>query len=136
MRPESQQRQPLMAARERKRRQSPLPGGLPAEGALRSPRAAREAGDGTEASTETLETLRKRRLSLAIDDETLADVVAFFGRATGLVFHLSDGIAADEVMIDLQLRDVTLESALSLMLRPRGLDYRIRNGVIEISPGS
>lgn len=81
--------------------------------------------------------LASMRISLDFTDARLSDVISYFREFSGLNFHLdSDAVAKEGDKVTLKLRDVTLKSALKLLLIPRDLVCTHRAGVLRIAPKS
>jgi len=81
--------------------------------------------------------LASLRISLDFKDARLDEVIAYFQEYSGLNFHLDADarakVDADGAKITLKLKDVSLSTALKLILNPRELGCVYRNGVIVIA---
>ncbi|HEY3227424.1 MAG TPA: hypothetical protein VGK61_10580, partial [Planctomycetota bacterium] len=69
----------------------------------------------------------------------LEDVIAYFQEYSGLNFHLDAGVAnsgQEPARVTLKVRDVTLKTALKLVLNPRDLVCVYRDGVLLVAPKS
>jgi hypothetical protein len=81
--------------------------------------------------------LASMRITLDFTDTRLSDVISYFREFSGLNFHLdSDAAAREGDKVTLKLKDVTLKSALKLLLNPRDLVCTYRTGVLRIAPKS
>jgi hypothetical protein len=91
-----------------------------------------------EAESRIRAALRDRRTTLEFVDTPLADVVDFLESFTKLDFELDlvaleeEGITAD-TPVTVRLNDVSLESALNLMLRPLNLTWVVEREVVQIT---
>ena len=76
------------------------------------------------------------KITLDFTNAKLDDVVAYFQEYSGLNFHLdADARAKEEegARVTIKLKDVTLKTALKLVLNPRDLGCVYRDGVILIA---
>jgi hypothetical protein len=80
------------------------------------------------------EALKTRKVSVIYQDTPLADVVRFFQSISDLNFVLDpkmEGVA--DIRIAIRVEDMPLNSALNLMLEPRGLAFCVKDGAVFIS---
>ena len=77
-----------------------------------------------------------QKITVHFEGTSLTDAIAFMRDATGLNFHISATVAdhAPDATVRLKLREVSVKSCLSLMLRPHGLSATWREGAIVIMP--
>jgi hypothetical protein len=94
-------------------------------------------------SRDPVQTLRDKLASIKLpsldfNNAKLDEVIAYFQEYSGLNFHLDPDARAKEGedggRITLRLKDVTLKTALKLLLNPRDLGAVYRDGVIVIAP--
>ncbi|MBS3821867.1 MAG: STN domain-containing protein [Phycisphaerae bacterium] len=87
--------------------------------------------------------LRQKRLdaplTLTVSDKPIGEVFWKLTRASNVRFTVTDETLAalpyaGQTHMDVQLRDVSLRAALRQMLRPHGLDWRIKDGVVQVVP--
>lgn len=106
----------------------------PAQDKEPSPRQASQATPG-----ELLAKLDHLKVTLEFRDTPLADVVDFIRdvAAVNILIDASvrDRYGADPVKVTLSVKDLPLRSALNLVLEPRGLTLRYRDGVLMVMTG-
>ncbi|HKS16104.1 MAG TPA: hypothetical protein VJU16_02270 [Planctomycetota bacterium] len=77
------------------------------------------------------------KITLDFKDARLDEVIAYFQEFSGLNFHLDADARAKEIAdgskVTIKLKDVTLRTALKLVLNPRDLGCVYREGVIVIA---
>lgn len=74
------------------------------------------------------------RISIDFTNARIGEVIAYFQEYSGLNFHLDPAVAAtDEAGVTIRLKDVTVRTALKLILRPRDLVCVYRNGVLVVA---
>ena len=86
---------------------------------------AAAAGDSREDVARKLET----KVSLSLRGARLADAIEVFRSVTGLNFVTADGA---ESVVHITLRDVSVRSALRLLLQPLDLGAVLEDGVVMI----
>lgn len=96
--------------------------------------AARAQEDGVDPARRTREKLASLRLDVDFSNAKVADVIAYFQEYSGLNFHLDSDVKDDAVT--LKVKNVTLKTALKLVLSPRDLGCVYRNGILHITPKS
>lgn len=69
--------------------------------------------------------IASRRVTLNFPSTPLSEVVQFLADITGLKLRLDDEVAASDPSVRLRVRQVTLEAALALCLRPHGLEFSL-----------
>ena len=69
--------------------------------------------------------IASRRVTLNFPGTPLSQVVQFLGDITGLKLRLDDEVAKSDPDVRLRVRQVTLEAALALCLRPHGLEFSL-----------
>ncbi len=83
------------------------------------------------------EKLGTMRISLDFNKARLDEVIAYFQEYSGLNFHLDADARAkeseDAERVTIRLKDVTLRTALKLVLAPRELGCVYRDGVILVT---
>ena len=94
--------------------------------------AARAQEDGVDPARRTREKLGSLRLDVDFSNAKVADVIAYFREYSGLNFHLDADVKDDAVTM--KLKNVTLRTALKLVLGPRDLGCVYRGGVLLITP--
>jgi hypothetical protein len=79
--------------------------------------------------------LSAMRITLDFSNAKLDEVIAYFQEFTGFNFHLDPAARAKEEdsRISIKLKDVTVMTALKLILKPRELGCVHRDGVIVIA---
>ncbi|HZN61386.1 MAG TPA: hypothetical protein VFC90_03175 [Planctomycetota bacterium] len=80
--------------------------------------------------------LATMKISLDFNNAKLDEVIAYFQEYSGLNFHLDPDARSkdgEESKVTLKLKDVTLRTALKLVLNPRDLGCVYRDGVIVIA---
>jgi len=80
--------------------------------------------------------LATMKISLDFNNAKLDEVIAYFQEYSGLNFHLDPDARSkdgEESRVTLKLKDVTLRTALKLVLNPRDLGCVYRDGVIVIA---
>jgi type II secretory pathway component GspD/PulD (secretin) len=75
--------------------------------------------------------LATRRVSMDFKDVSVDQVLEFMREVSGLNFVHSLS-SNDDRKTSFKAKDITLKGALSLMLKPLGLVYRVRDGYVEI----
>lgn len=76
--------------------------------------------------------LERTKVSVDFRDASISDAVDFFRDFSGMNIILGQGV--EDVRVSLKLKDVSLKSALKLMLHPHDLTATVREGVIVIVP--
>ena len=81
-----------------------------------------------------MEKLKSIRITIDMQDAPLTAIVDYIREISGLNIHIDTQAieAPDDVIISIKIRDATVESALSMMFRPRKLDYRVVDGAVMI----
>lgn len=81
------------------------------------------------------EILASRRISLDFQNARLGEVIAYLQEFSGLNFHIDAeaGKDRDDDRITLKVKDVSLRTALKLVLNPRDLGCVYRDGVIVVT---
>jgi hypothetical protein len=100
---------------------------------------ARAQEDPPDPARRIRERLAATRITIDFKDARLSEVVAYFQEFSGLNFHIEqDARDKDESAerITVKLKDVSMKSALRLLLHPRDLRCVLRNGVIVITARS
>lgn len=94
--------------------------------------AAQDGGDGARRAREILAT---RRITLDFTNARLDEVIAYLQEFSGLNFHIDADARKDreEDKVSIKLKDVTLRTALRLILNPRELACTYRDGVLVIT---
>jgi len=83
--------------------------------------------------------LASMRITLDFRDAKLEEVISYFQEYSGLNFHLDAGVAKEgqePARVTLKVRDVTLKTALKLVLNPRDLACVYRDGILLVAPKS
>ncbi|HZL72457.1 MAG TPA: hypothetical protein VFC86_08345 [Planctomycetota bacterium] len=82
--------------------------------------------------------LASLKITLDFTNARLDEVVAYFQEYSGLNFHLDPDVRTKEgedgSRVTIKLKDVTMKSALKLILNPRELGCIYKDGVIVIAP--
>lgn len=94
-----------------------------------------------EGSSDPVGKVRERistmRITIDFNNTRLEEVVAYLQEYTGLNFHLDADARAkegeDAAKVTLKLKDVTVKTALKLILNPRDLGCIYRDGVILVA---
>ncbi|HKS16103.1 MAG TPA: hypothetical protein VJU16_02265 [Planctomycetota bacterium] len=76
------------------------------------------------------------KITLDFKDARLEEVIAYFQEFSGLNFHLDPDARAkdgEETKVTIKLKDVTLKTALKLVLNPRDLGCVYKDGVIVVA---
>ena len=78
------------------------------------------------------------RVTLDFNQARLRDVITYLQEFSGLNFHVGADIDAkvDDDRVTIKVKDVTLKSALKLVLTPRNLGCVYRDGVLQVLPKS
>jgi hypothetical protein len=81
------------------------------------------------------EILASRRITLDFQGARLSEVIAYFQEFSGLNFHIDAeaGRDRDEDRIAIKVKDVSLRTALKLVLNPRDLGCVYRDGVLVVT---
>ena len=81
------------------------------------------------------EILGSRRITLDFQGARLSEVIAYFQEFSGLNFHIDAeaGRDRDEDRITIKVKDVSLRTALKLVLNPRDLGCVYRDGVLVVT---
>ena len=81
------------------------------------------------------EILASRRITLDFQNARLGEVIAYLQEFSGLNFHIDAeaGKDRDDDRISLKVKDVSLRTALKLVLNPRDLGCIYRDGVIVVT---
>ncbi|HEY3227423.1 MAG TPA: hypothetical protein VGK61_10575 [Planctomycetota bacterium] len=80
--------------------------------------------------------LASMRITLDFQNAKLEDVIAYFQEYSGLNFHLDAEVAKageEPARVTIKLKDVSLKTALKLVLNPRDLGCVYRDGVLLIT---
>jgi hypothetical protein len=104
--------------------------------ALAGAASAQEDPRGTLEVQRVRDKLATMKIDLDFTNAKLEDVVAYLQEYSGLNFHLDADARKDgdaEARITLRLKQVTIKSALKLILNPRDLGCVYRDGVILIT---
>jgi len=109
---------------------------LPRDWAERSARAEAEraevVADKGSAQRAAVERALRKKISIDAVEMPVSDIAAYFRQVGGVNIVVEKEAAPQTVT--LQLRDVTLESALEWVTRLTGLAHTIRNGCVHIGP--
>jgi len=93
--------------------------------------------DSSEAVRKIRDRISSMRITLDFNNAKLDEVIAYFQEFSGLNFHLDADARAKEgeegSKVTIKLKDVTLKTALKLVLNPRDLGCVYRDGVILIA---
>jgi len=101
--------------------------------------AAQDESVGSQEAGKVRDRLASMKITLDFKDAKLEEVIAYFQEFSGLNFHLDAGVAKEgqePARVTLKVRDVTLKTALKLVLNPRDLVCVYREGVLLIAPKS
>ena len=95
---------------------------------------------GTDSARVVRERLASLRLSIDFTNAKLEEAIAYFQEFSGLNFHLDASARAkdgeDVVRVTMKLKDVSMKTALKLILNPRDLGCVYRDGVIVVAAKS
>ncbi|HEY3226700.1 MAG TPA: hypothetical protein VGK61_06895, partial [Planctomycetota bacterium] len=86
--------------------------------------AAQEDSARTQELGKVRDRLASMKITLDFQNAKLEDVIAYFQEYSGLNFHLATEVAKsgeEPARVTLKVRDVTLKTALKLVLNPRDL---------------
>lgn len=93
--------------------------------------------DGEDAVRKIRERISTMRITLDFANSRLEDVISYFQEYSGLNFHLDaearTKLADEGARVTIKLKDVTLKTALKLILAPRDLACVYRDGVILVA---
>lgn len=88
------------------------------------------AGDGEETGTASaVGPFRGEPVTLDLRDADLRDVLRLLSEVSGLDFVLQPGVSG---RVTLRLTETPWDQALEVLLRSRGLDYRLEGGVLRV----
>lgn len=95
---------------------------------------ARAQDDAADSARRIRDRIASMRISIDFNNARIGEVVAYFQEFTGFNFHLDPAVAAnDEAGITIRLKDVSVKTALKLILRPRDLACVYRQGVLVVA---
>jgi len=80
--------------------------------------------------------LASMKITLDFQNAKLEDVISYFQEYSGLNFHLDAEVAKEgqeQARVNIKLKDVSLKTALKLVLNPRDLGCVYRDGVLLIT---
>jgi len=101
--------------------------------------AAQEEPAGSQEAGKIRDQLASMKITIDFKDAKIEEVIAYFQEFSGLNFHLDAGVARsgeEPARVTLKVRDVTLKTALKLVLNPRDLVCVYREGVLLVAPKS
>jgi hypothetical protein len=91
----------------------------------------------SESDEKILEKLKSIRVTIDIQNAPLTAIIGYFREISGLTLRIDARAIpkAEEEMISFKVQDIVMDGALRLMLGPRQLRYRVRDGVVWITAG-
>jgi len=90
------------------------------------------AGDGTR--EDALRKLQTMKVSLDFQDVKFSEAMDYLRDVTGVNLVLSPKVGDVDAKVRLKVRDLTVKSALKLLLSPRGLSATWKDGAVVILP--
>lgn len=90
----------------------------------------------TRADRAVLTKLKEFRITIDIQNSPLTAIIDYMRETSGLNFHLSGVPNPESQMISYKVENIVLDGALRLLLQPRSLAYRVKGGVVVITPSA
>jgi hypothetical protein len=95
---------------------------------------AEAAAGGDTAREDAIRKIHTMKVSLDFQDVRLSEAVDYLREVTGLNLVISPKVTDADAKVRLKLKDLTVKSALKLLLSPRGLAATWRDGAIVVLP--